>query len=45
MKKIILGLILCSSLFSCGDTTEDNKCEQDIRYEYASGALWTHVKI
>ena len=43
MKKIILGLILCSSLFSCNDTTEDNKCEQDIRYEYHSGKFWIHV--
>ena len=34
MKKIIFGLILCLSLFSCDyikdDSVKDNKSEQDI---------------
>ena len=45
MKKIFLGLILCSSLFSCDNIIEDNKCEQDIKYVYPVGKFWTHVII
>lgn len=45
MKKIILGLILCLSLFSCDNIIEDNKCEQDIKYVYPVGKFWTHVII
>ena len=48
MKKIILGLVLCLSLFSCDwedASVEDNKSEQDIRYDYANGKFWTHVII
>lgn len=45
MNKIILGLILCLSLFSCDNIIEDNKCEQDIKYVYPVGTFWTHVII
>ena len=45
MKNIILGLILCLSLFSCDNIIKDNKCKQDIKYVYPVGNLWTHVII
>lgn len=45
MKNLILGLVLCLSLFSCDNIIENNKCEQDIKYEYITSKFWTHVII